>query len=94
MAPVCGIWHSGRILPGWGVGAFGAELQQAGALGLDYALLGHVQPTASHPGVTPLGWQGFAAVLADGIPLPVYALGGLKQQDLDEPASMAPTAWR
>ena len=58
------------------------ELQQAAALGLDYALLGHVQPTASHPGVTPLGWQGFTAVLADGIPLPVYALGGLQQQDL------------
>jgi 8-oxo-dGTP diphosphatase len=59
------------------------ELQQAGGLGLDYTLLGHVQPTASHPGVTPLGWQGFAAVLADGIPLPVYALGGLTSSDLD-----------
>ncbi|PXX42859.1 Nudix family hydrolase [Aquitalea magnusonii] len=60
-----------------------AELQQAGLLGLDYALLGHVQPTASHPGVTPLGWDGFASVLAAGMPLPVYALGGLQAQDLE-----------
>jgi 8-oxo-dGTP diphosphatase len=66
-----------------------AELQQAGALALDYALLGHVQPTASHPGVTPLGWEGFAAVLADGIPLPVYALGGLKPQDVDRARQFA-----
>jgi 8-oxo-dGTP diphosphatase len=55
-----------------------AELHRAGELALDYALLGHVLPTASHLGVTPLGWDGFASVLAGGIPLPVYALGGLQ----------------
>ena len=60
-----------------------AELQRAGELALDYALLGQVQPTTSHPGVTPLGWDGFARVLAAGIPLPVYALGGLQAQDLE-----------
>lgn len=52
------------------------DLRQAAALGLDYALLGPVLPTATHPGAEPLGWAGFAA-LADKADLPVYALGGM-----------------
>ncbi|BEV73497.1 Nudix family hydrolase [Paludibacterium sp. THUN1379] len=59
-----------------------AELQQAGELGLDYALLGHVLPTPSHPGAPGLGWTGFSQMLAVGAPLPVYALGGLNAADL------------
>nr|WP_199064448.1 Nudix family hydrolase [Chromobacterium sp. ASV5] len=57
------------------------ELRRAGELGLDYALLGHVAATASHPDQPPLGWDGFAACLAAGTPLPVYALGGLAEAD-------------
>jgi 8-oxo-dGTP diphosphatase len=60
-----------------------AELARAVALGLDYALLSPVKPTASHPEATPLGWTRFHA-LVDPIPLPVYALGGLMPADLPE----------
>ena len=59
------------------------DLQRAARLGLDYALLSPVLPTASHPGRAPLGWEGFAR-LADEAALPVYALGGLGPGDLDE----------
>ncbi|GHD77731.1 hypothetical protein GCM10011419_18880 [Vogesella fluminis] len=60
-----------------------AELARAAALGLDYALLGHVQPTASHPQQATLGWNGFARLLQNEIPLPVFAIGGLQAADLD-----------
>ena len=61
-----------------------AELEQAGALELDYALLGHVNDTASHPNQAALGWTGFSQIQAIGVPLPVYALGGLTQADLPQ----------
>jgi 8-oxo-dGTP diphosphatase len=63
-----------------------AELERAGDLQLDYAVLGPVQPTATHPGEAPLGWQRFAE-LVQGTPIPVFAIGGLGRDDLD-------TAWR
>lgn len=62
------------------------ELARAQALGSDFAVLGPVQPTPSHPGAAGVGWDGFAALLRD-LPLPVYALGGMKPSDLE-------TAWR
>jgi 8-oxo-dGTP diphosphatase len=58
------------------------DLQRAADLGLDYALLGPVQATATHPETRPLGWSRFAE-LADLAALPVYALGGLSPSDLD-----------
>ena len=60
-----------------------AELAQAMKLGLDFAVLGPVKATASHPGAAPLGWEGFAAI-ARGASIPVYAIGGLRPQDLPE----------
>lgn len=57
------------------------ELAQAARLGLDFAVLGPVAPTASHPGQPGIGWEGFAAQ-AQGSPLPIYGLGGLTQADL------------
>ena len=59
-----------------------AELEHAAALGLDYALLGPVQPTTTHPDQAALGWSDFAALCA-GLPLPVFALGGLGSADMD-----------
>jgi 8-oxo-dGTP diphosphatase len=53
-----------------------AELEQAARLGLDYALLGHVLPTPSHPGEPALGWEGFSALVGE-LSIPVLALGGL-----------------
>jgi 8-oxo-dGTP diphosphatase len=58
------------------------ELAQAMSLELDFAVLGPVKPTASHPAATPLGWQRFAA-LARGVSIPVYAIGGLTSADLE-----------
>jgi 8-oxo-dGTP diphosphatase len=59
------------------------ELAHAEWLGLDYALLSPVCPTASHPGAKPLGWEGFAE-LVDAVGIPVLALGGLFPADLPE----------
>ena len=61
-----------------------AELAHAATLGLDYALLGHVQATASHPEQPALGWAGLAACLAPAAPLPVFALGGLCAANLEQ----------
>ena len=57
------------------------ELARAGVLGCDFAVLGPVRDTPSHPGVRTLGWHGFARAI-EGTRLPVYALGGLAPADL------------
>lgn len=59
------------------------ELSHAERLGLDYALLSPVRATLSHPDARPLGWLGFAE-LAEDAKLPVYALGGLGPDDLEQ----------
>jgi 8-oxo-dGTP diphosphatase len=60
----------------------GAELRKAEAMGADFAVLGPVQASASHPDATPLGWEAFGRVAADAS-VPVFALGGLARSDLD-----------
>lgn len=57
------------------------ELGRAQALGVDFAVLGPIQATASHPGAAPIGWAGFAC-LRESVSLPVYALGGVRPADL------------
>jgi 8-oxo-dGTP diphosphatase len=59
-----------------------AQLQQAQRLGCDFAVLGPVAPTPTHPGAEVLGWTRFAA-LRETVALPIYALGGLAPTDLD-----------
>ncbi len=63
-----------------------AELARAAQLGVDFAVLGPVQATPTHPDTQALGWEAFGA-LAQGAILPVYALGGMQPGDLD-------AAWR
>lgn len=58
------------------------ELEHAANLGLDYAILGHVRETPSHPGVVGMGWSRFAE-LTTGLSLPVFAIGGLGPEDMD-----------
>ncbi len=77
-----------------------AELARAGELDLDAAVLGPVGATTSHPDAELLGWAGFAEI-AKATTLPVYALGGLTQDDLaaahDSGAhgvAMIRSAWR
>jgi len=57
------------------------DLAQAQALGCDFALLGPVLPTHTHPGAPVLGWDGFSH-LRETCSLPIYALGGLSPQDI------------
>ncbi|MGH8160548.1 MAG: thiamine phosphate synthase [Gammaproteobacteria bacterium] len=59
------------------------EAQKAGGLSFDYAIAGSLRETPSHPGVEPLGWEGFDAIMrASGIP--TYAIGGMTSADLPE----------
>ena len=58
------------------------DLQVAERLGCDFAVLGNLRPTPSHPGRSGIGWDGFAA-LREGVSLPIYAIGGLTPEDLD-----------
>ena len=58
-----------------------AELRQAASLGMDYVMLSPVQPTLSHEGAPVLGWDRFADMIK-GYPLPVFALGGMRSNDL------------
>jgi 8-oxo-dGTP diphosphatase len=62
------------------------ELRRAETLGCDFVLLSPVLPTQSHPDAPHLGWDNFAAIAA-GSTIPVYALGGLKREDMQ-------TAWQ
>ena len=57
------------------------ELAQAERLGLDFVVLGPLRATESHPDATPLGWEAFSR-LREGVSLPIYALGGLRPQDV------------
>jgi 8-oxo-dGTP diphosphatase len=59
-----------------------SELAQAERLRCDFAVLGPVQATASHPGVAPLGWSAFAA-LREASTLPIYGIGGLGIEDIE-----------
>ena len=56
-------------------------LRRAEAIGCDFAVLGPVAPTTTHPGAPPLGWAGFAA-LREQVALPLYAIGGMSPADL------------
>lgn len=59
-----------------------AELARAAALEVDFAVLGTVRDTLSHPGLGGLGWERFAQLL-ENMPMPVFALGGMRREDLD-----------
>jgi 8-oxo-dGTP diphosphatase len=57
------------------------ELWRAADLGCDFAVLGPIKPTPSHPGSPALGWPALADAVVD-LPMPVYALGGMQEADL------------
>jgi 8-oxo-dGTP diphosphatase len=60
-----------------------AEIRRAEAAGLDYLVLGPVLATPSHPEAKTLGWEGFRRLAALST-LPVYAIGGLSEEQLDK----------
>jgi 8-oxo-dGTP diphosphatase len=55
------------------------ELELAVRLGCDFAVLGPLAATTSHPGQAGIGWQAFTDLVA-GLPIPVYAIGGLDRE--------------
>ncbi len=59
------------------------ETAKAEALGLDFAVLGPVCATPTHPDTKLLGWSGFQKLSA-GTRIPLYALGGLAGADLEQ----------
>lgn len=63
-----------------------ADLERAVHFGIDFAVLGPVGATPTHPDAQPLGWEGFAAA-TQGTALPVFALGGMAPEHME-------TAWR
>lgn len=62
------------------------ELLHAHKLKADFVVLSPVQKTASHPDMQAMGWQPFSNLI-ENIPVPVYALGGVSENDLE-------TAWQ
>jgi 8-oxo-dGTP diphosphatase len=59
-----------------------ADLARAADLEIDFAVLGPLLPTPTHPEAAGIGWQAFAHFL-ERAPLPIYALGGLRPNMLD-----------
>lgn len=60
-----------------------ADLTHAAKVNVDFAMLSPVKATASHPDVTPIGWKKFQT-MCELAAFPVYALGGVGTDDLDE----------
>lgn len=58
------------------------DLHHAEKMHADFVVLSPVQKTASHPDTEPLGWERFR-VMVDGIAMPVYALGGVGENDIN-----------
>jgi 8-oxo-dGTP diphosphatase len=52
------------------------ELRAAERIGCDFAVMGPVERTATHPDAVPLGWTRFAAA-REVTSLPLYAIGGM-----------------
>lgn len=57
------------------------ELRAAEQIGADFAVLGPVRRTPSHPERNPIGWEGLRDAVRDTA-IPVYALGGVDREDM------------
>jgi 8-oxo-dGTP diphosphatase len=57
------------------------EIARANEIGVDFAVLSAVLPTATHPDRAPLGWEHFAELVSMAS-YPVYALGGVDQSHI------------
>jgi 8-oxo-dGTP diphosphatase len=59
------------------------QLAHAARIGVDFAVLGPVLKTSSHPQASPLSWDQLQTLIG-GVSFPVYALGGLGLEHLGE----------
>ena len=57
------------------------ELRMAEALGCDFAVVGPLKPTPTHPEAGGMGWARFEQ-LREQVSLPIYAIGGLGPDDI------------
>jgi len=57
------------------------EIVHATSMGVDFCVIAPVHQTSTHPGSQGLGWSRFS-VLAGMADIPVYALGGIKPDEL------------
>lgn len=62
-----------------------SELRAAERIGADFAVIGPVRRTPSHPDRALLGWDGLREAARDSA-IPIFALGGVERGDMD-------TAW-
>lgn len=62
------------------------DLQAAQRLRCDFAVVGPLAATASHPGAAPLGWEAFER-LREQVALPLYPIGGLSPSQVAEARS-------
>ena len=63
------------------------ELEKAWQWGADFVTLSPVQQTLSHPEQMAMGWSNFQALVQQA-KLPVYALGGMTQQNITQAQQM------
>ena len=63
------------------------ELRHAQAIGCDFAVVGPVAASASHPGAPGIGWEAFAR-LREEVSLPIYAIGGMQPADIAQARRM------
>ncbi len=61
------------------------EIRYAMSIDVDFAVLSPLMPTTSHPGQRGIGWDAFHR-LAEQSTIPLYALGGMREDDIE-------TAW-
>ena len=72
------------LLPGTLVGRSVHSVEAAiASAGADYVLAGHVYPSASKPGLRPLGLAGVTAIVA-AAPCPTLAIGGITPERVAE----------
>jgi len=57
------------------------EIDEARRINADFCVLAPVHETGTHPGLKGMGWRQFSSLSASS-PIPVYALGGIRPQEL------------
>jgi len=57
------------------------DLHRAEGIGCDFAVLGPLRATPTHPDATGIGWEAFAR-MREQASLPIYAIGGMEVEDI------------
>lgn len=60
-----------------------SDMESAMEIEADILQLSPIKYTSAHPDIDPIGWQGMVEMI-DEVAIPVYALGGMKLEDVEE----------